>query len=1008
MAGSSFAVCRWGPGRCPALLVYGERGASDPKPMVRMAASGIITEPAVRSSRIGSIAAVGLALALAIGSAGPALAQGSRTGLLTGQVRDAQGLAAPGATVRAMSPALQGVRSTATDRHGFYVLRGLPPGEYTVRFELTGMKPVEERTTIKLGRETALNVRLAGAGLAQEVTVVAETPPIVQTTAGGENYTHREINLLPVGRTPAAIASVAPGLTTNTPNAGQVTISGSFAYDNVFLIDGVDTGDNLLGTSHPLFIEDAIAETQVLTSGVPAEYGRFQGGVINAITQSGGNTFAGTFRVNLTNPAWTEQTPFERDNRIVLKSKYNAVYEGTLGGPIRKDRLWFFGAGRFANVSTSETLPQSGIGYKRAETNTRAEIKLTSTLRMAHTVTGSFLNNTTEQTQPAFSFTIDPAAIVTRTLPNHRFVVSYRGILKPNLFAEGQYSRKTFGFRNAGGTSPAANDSPVITLTQQLGHYNAPYFDAGDPENRNNRQAAGSLSWFVVPRRFGSHDLKGGLEVFRSQRTGGNSQSATGFVFEADYLTDGAGRPVLDASGRFIPVFVFGETLIEVWMPEKGAELDLTTTSLYVQDRWAAGRRLTLDLGLRAEFVRGEATGDLVAADTRTVVPRLAAAFDLTGSGRYVLQGTYAHYSGKYSEAQFGQNTTVGNPNALFGVYVGPNGQGRGFTPGFTRANYVMIDGFFPTANVQFVPGLSSPTTRELTGSLGTVLSRGYLKAQYVWRDMENFFEDFITREGGVTEVVREGLNLGRFQNRVYRNSDVPERRYQGFILQGRYDVTRAWQAHAHWTLQLENDGNFEGEAPNQPGITSVIGDYPEAFTPARHYPDGRLDDFQRHRLRAWTILTLGLGRFGAADLGALYRYDSPRTFSFASPNVPLTPVQRARLAGYATIPVSQTLFFEGRGTGEYNGSHLVDVAATYSIPVFRSAHPWLKVEITNLLNAHPLISFDTTVIPDPASPADSLGLRTGYVKTSRFGQATRKEDFPQPRTYRVFIGVRF
>ena len=103
-----------------------------------------------------------------------------------------------------------------------------------------------------------------------EITTAGLTSPTV-----GANYDERQIRPLPTGRTPALIAELAPGLTANTPNAGQVTISGGFAYDNVFLINGVDVNDNLFGTANNLFIEDAIEETQVLTSGISAEYGRF-------------------------------------------------------------------------------------------------------------------------------------------------------------------------------------------------------------------------------------------------------------------------------------------------------------------------------------------------------------------------------------------------------------------------------------------------------------------------------------------------------------------------------------------------------------------------------------------------------------------------------------------------------------------------------------------------------------------------------------------------------------
>ena len=77
------------------------------------------------------------------------------------------------------------------------------------------------------------------------------------------------------------------------------------------MVNGVDVNDNLFAQPQNLFIEDAIEETQVLTSGISAEYGRFTGGVVNAITKSGGNTFSGSYRMNLLNPAWTDETPFE-------------------------------------------------------------------------------------------------------------------------------------------------------------------------------------------------------------------------------------------------------------------------------------------------------------------------------------------------------------------------------------------------------------------------------------------------------------------------------------------------------------------------------------------------------------------------------------------------------------------------------------------------------------------------------------------------------------------------
>ena len=950
-----------------------------------------------------------LAAVLLTGAGAAAYAQGVQTSIVQGTVRDAAGLVLPGVTVSVTSPALQGTRETVTDANGVYIFRGLPPGRYVVSFDLSGFARAREESSVELGRPTVVDVSLQPATVTEQVTVTAETPSALASTTTGMNFKYEEIDRLPAQRTLSDIAELAPGLTgeRTTPNAGQVQVAGSFAYDNVFFVDGVDINDNLFGTANNLFIEEAIEETQVLTSGVSAEFGRFSGGVVNAITKSGGNRFEGSFRVNLRNDEWTDETPFEREEGTERPDNLNQVYEMTFGGPVLRDRLWFFAAGRISEETNPDPFPQTGLPVTRITENRRFEGKLTGTVAQNHTFQGSYFTNPTEQTRPSFTFSIEPSTIISRELPNNRFVVNWRGVLTSRLFATAQYSEKEFGFRNTGGTSTDIFDSPFITLTQQLGHFNAPYFDATDPEDRNNQQVAGSLSYFLTTGRFGSHDIKTGVERFRSTLTGGNSQSATNYVFDADYKVDAAGNPVLTADNRLIPVFVPGETLIENWLASRGARIDITTASWYVQDSWTATDRLSFDLGLRYENVDSQATGDITTVDTSTWMPRLAGTFDASGDGRWVLQSTYGHYSGKYSEAQFAGNTTVGNPTLLLGVYTGPAGEGRTFAPGFNPANYEIVTGNFPTANVFVDEGLSSPTTREWTGSLGWQFGRGYSKATYVWRDVSDFVEDFITLETGSTQVNQAGVSR-RFANRVFRNSDLPDRRYQGLILQGRYDLTPRWSLNGHWTMQLENEGTFEGEGVNLPGISSVIADYPEIYDPQRHYPIGRLDDFQEHKVRLWTLYNLDLGRFGVPTVAAVYRYDSGVAFSLAATGVSLTDRQLELAADYASRPSSQTLYFAGRGTETFEDSHLVDLAVNYRLPVWRDFGPWLKFDIVNVFNRTPLIGFNTTVVPDPNSPKDALGLPTGFTRGESFGEGVENADYPMPRTFRVSLGVRF
>jgi hypothetical protein len=251
----------------------------------------------------------------------------------------------------------------------------------------------------------------------------------------------------------------------------------------------------------------------------------------------------------------------------------------------------------------------------------------------------------------------------------------------------------------------------------------------------------------------------------------------------------------------------------------------------------------------------------------------------------------------------------------------------------------------------------------------------------------------------------------------VYRNTDAGFRDYDGMLFQGRYNITNRWTLNGHYTLQLNNSGNYEGEGANTPGATGRIGDYPEIFTANRHYPEGDVDDFQRHKARFWTIYNLGLSRFGDAALSALWRIDGARVYSLAAAGQPITSTQREKLvaAGYPDEPSSQTVFFSERGSETFKGFQVWDLAATYNIPVFRTLRPYLNLAIYNAFNNQKLISWNTTVSQDTTTPVDGNGLRTGYRQGANFGKATATTQFPLPfqgqtggRTWRIAAGFRF
>src|SRR5206468_1122576 len=146
----------------------------------------------------------------------------------------------------------------------------------------------------------------------------------------------------------------------------------------------------------------------------------------------------------------------------------------------------------------------------------------TGTPAMGHTISGDYTNNSLAQNN-RFSLnsnSLDPSVLVNQTQPNTLFVTSYNGVLANKYFATLQYSQKKFGFRG-GNTVTAITGSPILTRGVTPGidpslHYAAPYFSGLDPEDRNNRQFTGSLSYTLSTKRTGTHDIKGGGEYYRS------------------------------------------------------------------------------------------------------------------------------------------------------------------------------------------------------------------------------------------------------------------------------------------------------------------------------------------------------------------------------------------------------------------------------------------------------------------------------------------------------------
>ena len=964
-----------------------------------------------------------LALSLAfllLATALPLTAQ-ELTGELRGTARLDDGTAVPGVLVSAASSALQGTRTTLTTETGQWILRNLTPGQYTVTFELEGMATVQSSASVELGQATPVNVTMGLQAQAETIVVSGELPSVLASSEVSTTYDFEQINQLPIGRTPSDIAELAPGLTDNTPNAGQVTISGAFAYDNVFLVDGVDANDNLFGSANPTYVEDAIADVQVLTSGISAEYGRFSGGVINVITKSGGNEFTGTVRADLENPEWRNRTPLEEEAGTELPDEMSETYSATLGGYVVKDKIWFFAAGRDQSLSETDALFRTSIPFTAMEDEERYQVKGTFNLFDKHQIQGAYTDREETEVDTAFTFSSTPSTVTSQVLPSQLKVARYSGIFSDRLFGELQLSEKEFSFlqteatgvSNVPGTDAAfVGSTPFRDFFGSFnGHYNAPYFDGTDPEDRNNEQVSASLSSFFDTSSVGTHDLKVGFEDYSSFRVGGNSQTPTDWVMSSDVVRGVDGTPLVDANGELTPDWIPGTSLALNWLATRGAEVEIKTQSLYVNDRWQLNDHWSFNVGARYEEVTGETNSNITTVDTDALVPRLAASYDLRGDGKYRFDATYSQYAGKYSESQFAENTAVGNPALLAYVYVGPQGQGYDFAPAYDIENnyqiFLVDDG---TQNVLVDDGINSPIVDEVTLSAGMELSRGgFVKGIYTDRSYSDFVEDFNTVDAGTTDIVVDGNPAGTFNNIFITNSDLPKRDYRALQFIGRVRLTDRWTLDGHWTHQLENDGNFEGEGTNTPGISSAIGDYPEIRNGALHYPEGPLNDFAENKVRLWTNYALDLGRAGDVNLGMLARFDSGRTFS-RTDAVGLSAAQDQILSDLyvGPGPTNQTVFFGGRGTESFEDSLVFDLSVNYRVPIVKDFELWLKADFFNLFDDNSQIAGSTNVDFDPNGAFDGLGIPLDYTEPSDFRTARNNDDFVDPFEYTFTVGFRF
>src|SRR5262245_1354257 len=301
--------------------------------------------------RVRTLAAL-LGLAL---MAAPAAAQEQRASI-EGIVKDNTGAVLPGVTVDAQNLSQGGLASVVTDATGRVRFPSLAPGAYEVTAKLSGFTPTKfSRVEITLGQTKALDMTMSVSGLSESVQVTSEQPLIdVKSNQRSYSITAEQFVKLPKGRDFSSVVTQAPGANME-PKSNGIMIDGATAGENRFIIDGVETTNPQSGIQGKRMVLDFVQEIQVKSSGYAAEFGGSTGGVINVITRSGSNDFHGdgaiyfnnsdlngaerrTLRLLPTNQRASEYVTLPKDGSRRVEPGFG------IGGPIMKDRLWFFGS----------------------------------------------------------------------------------------------------------------------------------------------------------------------------------------------------------------------------------------------------------------------------------------------------------------------------------------------------------------------------------------------------------------------------------------------------------------------------------------------------------------------------------------------------------------------------------------------------------------------------------------------------------------------------------------
>lgn len=775
--------------------------------------------------------AVAIAAAFLVVWATPASAQTAGTGAMIARAVDPDGLPLPGTTVHVEGPLGTNTQYTAAD--GNARILGLAPGFYTATFSLDGFKTViREQLRITVGRTINVTVNMELSTVAETITVTGESPVVdVRGATVGSLYTDDLIAMTPTASGIwAGVLDHVPGVITNEIDVGGgesgqqagFRAYGSVGNQNQYKINGIPTTDPVATSSSAMAYVNigSFEEIAVETASHDVEM-QGPGVMMNMVVKSGSNDWHGAAKYFYENDAMVSSNVDQRlEDAGVGEGNPNTLLSDLslqLGGPIWRDRAWFFVD--YWNFKVERLI--LGVPETDPDDTKLTDWTVNGTVQLTenHKVNIRYLTGRKFRSNRGASRTEDPARARNQDSFKDVPQIQYQAVLGASTFVDLNMAKLDLDFplqarhpagingvvgRDGAAKEPHPNfvDFPYTDDQYDTGLMNPNFpeddqfgWPASEGNNLRDRfDLGGSLTHYLAYETQ-SHDIKAG---FKYGRFWEHYLTNIAYGMRQYYRTVG-GVPLTPARVR-----LYNTNPLDMFQIEKpyGEQNNGSEFSLFVQDTWTLQNRLTFNLGLRwdrsttwipaqkraaswwADSIdpNSPATGapadifmeaDIAAIDQTSlwsnVVPRISVVYDVTGDGRTALKAGYARYSEWQGVTWAGSQNQNGVSNIYYN-WSDTNGDGIFQAGEQTSYRSKSIAGI----SWEYDPDLGSPLTDEITAGVEHELMDNFLlSATYIWRDRKNSIEEInigepygpIAEELGVesrwfpVEVVDPGLD---------------------------------------------------------------------------------------------------------------------------------------------------------------------------------------------------------------------------------------------------------